>query len=92
MADTSSMAKLNQATPVFLVSDIAATMRWYSVHLGFNAHAIPESPPHHFCIMRKDNVEIFLQQLDGYRKPDLYDKRAGGVWNVYLQAHTRSDH
>ena len=85
MADQSSKAKLNQATPVFLVSDIAATMQWYVATLGFSATPIPESPPHHFCIMRKDNVEIFLQQLDGYRKPDLYDKREGGVWSVYLQ-------
>ena len=85
MADHSSKAKVNQATPVFLVSDIAATMQWYSANLGFIAHAIPESPPHHFCIMRRDNVEIFLQQLDGYRKPDHYDKREGGVWSVYLQ-------
>lgn len=30
-------------------------------------------------------MEIFLQQLDGYRKPDLYDEREGGVWSVYFQ-------
>jgi glyoxalase/bleomycin resistance protein/dioxygenase superfamily protein len=85
MADNGSKAKLREATPVFLVSDIASTMQWYSANLGFNAHAFPESPPHHFCILRKDDVEIFLQQLDGYRKPDLYDKREGGVWSVYFQ-------
>jgi uncharacterized glyoxalase superfamily protein PhnB len=84
MTDTYSTPKLHGATPVFLVSDIAATMRWYSSVLGFTADPFPESPPYAFCILRKDNVEIFMQQLDGYRKPDLYDKREGGVWSVYL--------
>lgn len=87
MADGSSNTKLYQAVPVFLVGDIASTMQWYSTKLGFDARAVPASPPHHFCILKKDDVEIFLQQLDGYRKPDLYDKREGGVWNVYLQTH-----
>ena len=85
MVDDTLRAKLRSTTPVFLVSDIASTMRWYSANLGFNAHAVPESPPHRFCILRKDDVEIFLQQLDGYRKPDLYDEREGGVWNVYFR-------
>jgi catechol 2,3-dioxygenase-like lactoylglutathione lyase family enzyme len=83
--DDNSPAKLHDATPVFLVDDIPATMQWYCDHLGFKARAVPESPPHHFCILKKDDVEIFLQQLDGYRKPDLYDNREGGVWSVYLR-------
>ncbi|MGH8058932.1 MAG: hypothetical protein ACREOH_17130 [Candidatus Entotheonellia bacterium] len=33
----------------------------------------------------KDGVEIILQQLAGYEKPDLYRKRKGGVWDVYLR-------
>ena len=73
------------ATPVFLVGDIAATMRWYSTHLGFSVHGVPESPPHQFGFLTKDKIQIFLQQLDGYRKPDLYEKREGGVWSLYLQ-------
>ena len=72
---------------MFLVADIATTMRWYSAKLGFTAQATPLSPPHFFCILRRDNVSIFLQQLDGYRKPDLYDQREGGVWNVYIHTH-----
>jgi uncharacterized glyoxalase superfamily protein PhnB len=78
-------AKLYEAVPVFLVGDIAATMKWYSARLGFDARAVPESPPHDFCILKRDDVKLFLQQLDGYRKPDVYDQREGGVWNVYLQ-------
>jgi catechol 2,3-dioxygenase-like lactoylglutathione lyase family enzyme len=86
MAGDRSKVKLGEAVPVFLVGDIALTMQWYSTNLGFNAHAVPESPPHHFCILRKDDVEIFLQQLDDYRRPDLYEEREGGVWDVYFQA------
>jgi hypothetical protein len=35
--------------------------------------------------MVRDDVEIFLQQLDGYEKPNLYDRRDGGVWHVYVR-------
>ena len=82
--DDGSAARFYDAIPVFLVGDIAATMRWYSEKLGFSANAVPASPPHTFCILAKDNAQIFLQQLAGYRKPDLYRERAGGVWNAYL--------
>jgi uncharacterized glyoxalase superfamily protein PhnB len=77
--------KLRGTTPVFLVGDIASTMRWYQANLGFSAEAFPESPPHAFGILRRDDVTIFLQQLDGYAKPDLYDRRDGGVWSVYIR-------
>ena len=73
------------STVVFLVSDIASTIGWYAQHLGFAAHPTPASPPYNFCILSRDRVQIFLQQLDGYQKPDVYDQREGGVWNVYIQ-------
>lgn len=60
-------------------------MRWYQATLGFEADPFPPLPPHAFCILRKDDVEIMLQQLAGYEKPRLYEKREGGVWNVYLR-------
>ena len=77
--------RLREVTPVFLVGDIAATMRWYQEVLGFEADAVPRTPPHAFCSLRRDDVELFLQQLDGFQRPDLYDQREGGVWNAYLQ-------
>jgi uncharacterized glyoxalase superfamily protein PhnB len=85
MSGETVKAKFDRATPVFLVGDIASTMRWYSTYLGFSVRGVPESPPHQFGVLTKDDVEIFLQQLDGYSKPDLYDRRDGGVWSVYLQ-------
>src|SRR5262249_46377323 len=71
--------------PVFLVSDIAATLRWYRTNLQFEGRAVPDEPPHTFGIMERDGVQIFLQQLAGYQKPDLYHQRAGGVWHAYVQ-------
>jgi uncharacterized glyoxalase superfamily protein PhnB len=87
MSHTTAPAKLRSATPVFLVDDIEKTMRWYKGTLDFEADPFPEGPPHAFCILRKDEVTIFLQQLAGYQKPDLYHQRKGGVWSVYL--HTQ---
>jgi uncharacterized glyoxalase superfamily protein PhnB len=74
----------HKTTPVFLVSDIVATVDWYRRHLGFDADPFPPTPPHAFAILRKDDVEIFLQQLPGYQRPDVYRERPGGVWSAYL--------
>lgn len=60
-------------------------MRWYEANLGFKADPFPESPPHVFCILRKDDVEIMLQRFAAYEKPDLYTRRDGGVWDVYVR-------
>jgi catechol 2,3-dioxygenase-like lactoylglutathione lyase family enzyme len=76
---------LQTATPVFLVSDIAATMRWYRDTLGFDGDAVPKVPPHNFGILRKNGVSLFLQQLTGYSKADRYRDREGGVWSAYLR-------
>lgn len=75
---------LRSSSAVFLVADIAATMPWY-MGLGFTASPFPPSPPHTFAILARDRVEIMLQQLDGYVKPDLYAQRGGGVWNLYIE-------
>jgi uncharacterized glyoxalase superfamily protein PhnB len=79
------MIRLRRTSPVFLVADVAATMDWYRENLGFDGLPFPEQPPHFFGIMTRDDVEIMLQQLDGYEKPDIYEQREGGVWNVYIR-------
>lgn len=85
MTDASPGVRLRSACPVFLVSDIASTMRWYRENLGFGASPHPPSPPHVFCVLHRDRVEIMLQHLAGYEKPDLFEKRRGGVWDAYLR-------
>jgi predicted enzyme related to lactoylglutathione lyase len=59
-------------------------MHWYRETLGFEARSWPPSPPHHFCILARDDVQIMLQWLKGHEKPDLHAQRDGGVWNAYL--------
>jgi predicted enzyme related to lactoylglutathione lyase len=81
----SKEARFRRACPVFLVADITSTMQWYRTVLGFEADPFPESPPHAFCVLTRDDIEIVLQQLGGYVKPEVYDRREGGVWNVYLR-------
>ena len=77
--------RLNSTSPCFAVADVGETMRWYEKHLGFTSHPFPEDEPHAFCILVRDQVEIMLQRLDGYEKPNLYDLRDGGVWDAYIR-------
>jgi len=85
MPNNFQRSTLRETIPVFLVNDIASTMEWYARNLGFTGGAVPETPPHNFGILRKDDVQIFLQQLNGYQKRDHYYEREGGVWSVYIQ-------
>jgi catechol 2,3-dioxygenase-like lactoylglutathione lyase family enzyme len=75
---------LRRTSVVFVVADIAATIPWYVANLGFVADPFPAAPPHTFCVLDRDGVTILLQQLDGHVKPDLYARRDGGVWDVYV--------
>ena len=39
-----------------------------------------------FGIMIRDDIEIMLQRIGDYQKPDLYDLRdGGGVWDAYIR-------
>jgi catechol 2,3-dioxygenase-like lactoylglutathione lyase family enzyme len=79
------MAELRSLAACFPVADISATIRWYEEQLGFIGDAFPPSEPYVFGILRRDDVEIFLQRIDGYEKPDLYSSRPGGVWDAYIR-------
>ena len=80
-----SIESLSSVAPVFAVDDVDATARWYHEVLGFEFGIHPEELPAEFAILSRDGVEIFLQRVEGYRKPDLSARRAGGVWDAYLQ-------
>ena len=79
------MAEFQSVSTVFSVSDISATIRWYEEQLGFIGDPFPESEPYVFAILRRDNVEIMLQRIVDYEKPDLYNLRPGGVWDAYFR-------
>ena len=72
-------AKLRNSTTVFLVGNIEPTMEWYS-RLGFQSEYYPPG----FAILRRDDVEIFLQQQPGYVAPDDAGRREREAWNVYI--------
>jgi uncharacterized glyoxalase superfamily protein PhnB len=74
------------AVPTFLVADIAGTARWYTEHLGFEVrgHA-PDHEPYVYASLQRDGAEIMLLNLDGYQKPDITDRRPGGLWDAYVR-------
>ena len=71
--------------PVFLVADVGATIQWYQSKLGFWSDPFPSREPHVFAILFRDHVEIMLQRLENYQKPDDYARRPGGVWDAYIR-------
>lgn len=71
--------------PVFAVADVGATMNWYQTKLGFWSDPFPESEPYVFAILFRDHIEIMLQLIENYQKPDVYGLRAGGVWDAYIR-------
>ena len=79
------MPEINSITPCFPVADVGATIRWYEEYLGFKGDPFPDKEPYVFAMLTRDAVEIMLQWVDGYLKPDLYSARIGGVWNAYLR-------
>jgi hypothetical protein len=76
---TAGRAKLRNSTTVFLVGNIEPTMEWYR-KLGFS----PEYYPPGFAILRRDMIEIFLQQQPRYVAPDDPGRREREAWNVYI--------
>ena len=79
------MSKLNSAAPTFPVADVDATIRWYESELGFTSYPFPENPPYVFASVSRDDVEIMFQRIKEYEKPDLYQRRDGGVWDAYIR-------
>jgi len=78
--------EIHNINPVFAVADVGATIRWYEQELGFVGDPFPSREPYVFGILRRDGVEIMLQRVADYQKPDLYDLRnGGGVWDAYLR-------
>lgn len=79
------MPEFYSVAPVFAVGDVGATIRWYEEQLGFIGDPFPPHGPYVFAIVYRDKLEIMLQRVDGYQKPELYNSRAGGVWDAYFR-------
>ena len=85
------MAEMQSLAACFPVADISATIRWYEEVLGFVADPFPDHEPYVFAILARDNIEIMLQRVNDYQKPDLYRSRPGGVWDVYIRTEGVKD-
>ena len=72
-------------TPVFSVADVGATMNWYQSKLGFWSDPFPANEPYLFAILFRDDIEIMLQRVENYQKPEHYRLRDGGVWDAYIR-------
>ena len=83
---TERTIKVGSAVPTFLVSDIAATSRWYVDELGFTlAGHFPAQEPYVYASLVRDNAELMLLNLAGYEKPDLSARRPVGLWDAYFR-------
>jgi uncharacterized glyoxalase superfamily protein PhnB len=80
-----NIPQFSAIAPCFSVADIGSTMRWYQDNFGFWSDPFPETEPYVFAILFRDNVEIMLQRIEGYEKPNLYERRSGGVWDAYIR-------
>ena len=77
---------MGSAVPTFLVSDVAATARWYAEQLGFQTSGrFPDSEPYVYASLQRNGVEIMLLGLAGYEKVDLSERRPEGLWDVYVR-------
>src|SRR6185295_10371754 len=85
------MAEFSSVVPCFPVADVGATIRWYEEQLGFIGDPFPSSEPYVFAIIYRDSIEIMLQRIEGYEKPDLYNLRSGGVWDAYIRVEGIND-
>ena len=72
-------ARLRNTTTVLLVGNIEPTMEWYK-QLGFESRYYPPG----FAILRRDDIEIFLQQQPNYVPPDDPGRRDRDAWDVYI--------
>ena len=79
------MPEYASIAPVFLVADVGATIQWYQSKLGFWSDPFPSTEPYVFAILFRDHIEIMLQRLENYQKPDDYARRPGGVWDAYIR-------
>jgi len=79
------LPSFNSAAPVLLVAHVGSTLGWYRDVLGFEADAFPSSSDPEFAVLCREGVEIMLQRLAGYVKPDPSPRRAAGVWDVYIR-------
>jgi catechol 2,3-dioxygenase-like lactoylglutathione lyase family enzyme len=55
--------RVDAATPVLGVRDVALTLKWYRDILGFQADPFPAEPPYAFAILERTGTQLMLRRL-----------------------------
>jgi catechol 2,3-dioxygenase-like lactoylglutathione lyase family enzyme len=80
----SAATRLESIAPVFPVADVDATAAWYRDTLGFEVFPFPADPPWAFAVLQRDGVEIFLERVEGFVKPEIPGRRSE-AWDAYVR-------
>jgi catechol 2,3-dioxygenase-like lactoylglutathione lyase family enzyme len=67
--------------PVLPVEDILETVKWYKDVLGFRGEPWQKTPPYHFAMLYRDQVEAFFTAARGFEMKD----SAPAGWSVYYR-------
>ena len=74
------------AVPTFVVSEVAATARWYAENLGFRiAGHVPAVEPWAYASLMLGSAELMLLRAEGDAHPQVTPGRPWGPWNAYLR-------
>jgi uncharacterized glyoxalase superfamily protein PhnB len=82
MAD--STVKLHNIKAVFLVDDIVKSAEYYRDVLGFCFNRYWGEPPC-FCMLMRDEVEIFLSAPETPGEKTMRPNGSRGVWDAYIR-------
>jgi len=80
--------KFNRVTPNLVCVDIEKSLHFYRDLLGFTvSQTVPDKAPYFFAWMKRDDVDIFLNQHTPPQpgQPDLYlGRQVGGTMSMYM--------
>jgi len=80
------MTQFISIAPTFPVADVGRIARWYEDVLGFDLSGhFPDQEPYAWASLGRDGVEIMLQRIEGYQKPDISHLRPEGLWDAYIR-------
>ena len=79
--------KFSDVTPNLIVADVARSLTFYRDVLGFTlVTTVPDAAPFAFAWVRRDNVSVFLNGLDGVRadNAELARRPIGGGNTLFI--------
>lgn len=79
--------KFSDVVPNLIVSDIDRSTAFYRDVLGFSiVTTVPDTPPHVFVWLQRDDVSVFLNAAAGVQGdiPELASRRVGGTATLFV--------